>query len=36
VGAAALVWLAVYEVNLSLWNWVVYDVAGLSPASQLG
>ena len=36
VGSAALVWLAVYEVNLSLWNWVVYDVAGLSPASQLG
>ena len=36
VGSAALVWLALYEVNLPLWNWVVYDVAGLSPASQLG
>ena len=36
VGAAALVWLALYEVNLPLWNWVVYDVAGLSPSSRLG
>ena len=36
VGSAALVWLALFEVNLPLWNWVVYDVAGLSPTSQLG
>jgi uncharacterized membrane protein YraQ (UPF0718 family) len=36
VGAAALGWLALYEVNLPLWNWVVYDLAGLSPASRLG
>ena len=36
VGAAALGWLALYEVNLPLWDWVVYDVAGLSPASRLG
>jgi uncharacterized membrane protein YraQ (UPF0718 family) len=36
VGAAALGWVALYEVNLPLWDWVVYDVAGLSPASRLG
>jgi uncharacterized membrane protein YraQ (UPF0718 family) len=36
VGAAALGWLALYEINLPLWDWVVYDVAGLSPASRLG
>jgi uncharacterized protein len=36
VGAAALAWLALYEINLPLWDWVVYDVAGLSPASRLG
>jgi uncharacterized protein len=36
VGAAALGWLALYEINLPLWDWVVYDLAGLSPASRLG
>jgi uncharacterized membrane protein YraQ (UPF0718 family) len=36
VGAAALAWVALYEVNLPLWNWVVYDLAGLAPASRLG
>jgi len=36
VGAAVLGWLALYEVNLPLWDWVVYDVVGLSPASRLG
>jgi uncharacterized membrane protein YraQ (UPF0718 family) len=36
MGAAALVWLVLYQVNLPLWNWVVYDVAGLAPASRLG
>jgi uncharacterized membrane protein YraQ (UPF0718 family) len=36
VGAAALGWLALYEINLPLWNWVVYDLAGLSPSSRLG
>jgi uncharacterized protein len=36
VGAAALVWLALYEVNLPFWDWAVYDVAGLAPASRLG
>jgi uncharacterized membrane protein YraQ (UPF0718 family) len=36
VGAAALGWLALYEINLPLWDWVVYEVAGLSPSSRLG
>jgi len=36
VGAAALGWVALYEVNLLLWDWVVYDLAGLSPASRVG
>jgi uncharacterized membrane protein YraQ (UPF0718 family) len=29
-------WLVLYEVNLPLWDWVVYDLAGLSPLSRLG
>ena len=36
LGAAALGWLALYEVNEPLWDWIVYDVAGLAPASRLG
>jgi len=36
VGVAALGWLALYAVNLPFWDWAVYDVAGLAPASRLG
>ena len=36
VGAAVLGWLALYEINLPLWDWLVYDLAGLSPSSRLG
>ena len=36
LGAAALGWVALYEVNGPLWDWLVYDVAGLAPASRLG
>jgi uncharacterized protein len=36
VGGAALGWFALYEVNLPFWDWAVYDVAGLAPASRLG
>ena len=36
VGAGALGWLALYAVNRPLWDWVVYDLAGLSPSSRLG
>ena len=36
LGAATVVWFALYSLNLPLWDWVVYDVAGLDPASQLG
>ncbi len=35
VGAAAIVWFVLYELNLPLWDWLVYDVAGLSPSSRL-
>ena len=28
--------MALYNLNLPLWDWVVYDVAGLGPASRLG
>ena len=36
LGAAAVVWFALYELNLPWWDWVVYDVIGLAPATQLG
>ena len=36
LGAATAAWLALYNLNLPLWDWVVYDVAGLGPASRLG
>ena len=36
LGAAALGWLALYQVNLPSWNWVVFDIAGLDPASRAG
>jgi hypothetical protein len=36
LGAAALAWLVLYAANLPLWDWLVYDVAGLAPASRLG
>jgi len=36
LGVAAVVWFALYEVNLPVWDWVVYRVVGLDPASQLG
>src|SRR5659263_591878 len=36
LGVAAVVWVALYEVNLPVWDWVVYEVMGLDAASQLG
>jgi len=36
LGAAALAWFVLYAVNLPLWDWLVYDVAGLAPESRLG
>jgi len=36
LGAATIVWFAAYEVNLPLWDWLVFDVVGLAPASRLG
>ncbi len=36
LGVAAVVWFALYAVNLPLWDWLVYRVLGLDSASQLG
>lgn len=36
LGVATGAWVALYEINLPLWDWLVYDVAGLAPASRLG
>jgi uncharacterized membrane protein YraQ (UPF0718 family) len=36
LGAAAVPWLVLYAVNLPLWDWLVYDVAGLAAESRLG
>jgi hypothetical protein len=36
LAGAALGWFALYEVNLPLWDWLVYDVVGLERTSQLG
>ena len=36
LGAAAVGWLALYQGNLPFWNWVVFDLAGLDPASRAG
>lgn len=36
LGAALVVWFALYQVNLPVWDWVVYTAMGLDPASQVG
>ncbi|NMM30070.1 MAG: permease, partial [Cellulomonas sp.] len=36
LGAATAMWFALYQVNLPVWDWVVYTVMGLDAASQLG
>ncbi|WP_372595348.1 permease [Actinotalea sp.] len=36
VGSAAILWVALYSVNLPWWDWLVYDVAGLDEGSRLG
>ena len=36
MGAAVVVWFTLYEVNLPIWDWLVYDVVGLDAASRLG
>ena len=36
VSAVAVVWFALYRLNLRWWNWVVFDVAGLDPDTRLG
>jgi hypothetical protein len=36
MAGAALTWFALYEVNLPLWDWLVYDLIGFDRTSQLG
>jgi uncharacterized protein len=34
--AAALVWVVLYRANLPFWDWLLFDVVGLDPASKVG
>jgi hypothetical protein len=36
LAGAVVVWVVAYELNVHLWNWLVFDVVGLDPASRLG
>jgi hypothetical protein len=36
LGAAVVVWFALYEVNLPFWNWLLGDMIGLDLESRLG
>jgi uncharacterized membrane protein YraQ (UPF0718 family) len=36
LGVATALWFALYEVNLPVWNWLVYDLVGLDAGSRLG
>ena len=36
LAVAAVIWVALYQVNEPFWDWLIYDVLGLDPASPLG
>jgi len=36
VVVALALWIALYAVNGTFWDWVVFDVAGLDPDTRLG
>ena len=36
MGGAVVVWFTLYEFDLPIWDWLVYGVVGLDPASLLG
>lgn len=36
VAAAAFAWVVGYAVNGQVWDWIVFDLFGLDPASRLG
>ncbi len=36
VSAAVLVWLAAYRADGPFWEWLLFDVAGLSPDTRIG
>lgn len=33
---AAVIWVTLYRLNQPFWDWLLFDVAGLDPASPLG
>ena len=33
---AAVIWVTLYRLNQPFWDWLLFDVAGLDPASSLG
>ena len=35
LGLAALVWWALYSLNLPFWDWLLYDVFGMDPDARL-
>lgn len=36
LAASVVAWATLYQLNLRFWNWVVFDVFGLDPASKVG
>ena len=34
--ARPLLWIALYQLNLRWWNWVVFDAVGFDPETHLG
>ncbi|MDQ1249924.1 MAG: uncharacterized protein QG597_4301 [Actinomycetota bacterium] len=36
LAGAAAVWIILYRLNEPFWDWLIYDVLGLSPTSSLG
>jgi hypothetical protein len=36
VVGAATVWFTLYRLNLPFWDWLLYDVVGLDPATKVG
>ncbi len=36
MGVVVVAWVTLYALNLSFWDWLVFDVVGLDPESRLG
>ena len=35
LGAAAVAWFAIYQLNEHLWDWILYDALGMDPAARV-